>query len=548
MRFARRRLATKCVCFGLVALICVPDAAAWGPRARKAIAMGALQLVRTQDRYAYKSPENNYEADLLRGAEDGFEQLRASIPMQNEEQATGAVFHQIMLLRSAKEKGMGSYFAYRMGVLGALSASIIVPYGVPFNEEDAAMKEKLIADLATMTIGFTFTQRSEPLTYIRSVDTYFHEKRMFYGNDRQLIADDYRAGRGKTGFLAQAAQTYFDRSVDAVADSWFTVFRRAGESTDMTLSPKILADYFVQDVGYLLSVGKNFRQAELTYRIFEDINPPDNVEAFETLGDMFYAFGETNFSVEAKERGVREWQRAYQHPGPQRQRASKKLAEHFITAGEDYYRKQPGEDDEDYLKLALQSFQNALQFERTNDIAASRITETTKAIKERDERYELQLAVIDNAALGIAEAERSRIAENYADALTTYNQVLNGLGVVAESEFRDLSDRADETANTVNKARNEIYDAVLDRADQFMDTGDRAIEERRFDEALGSYALVDSTLSTIPTEEGSSNAERKAAAIEAAQTKIAEANTAKERFLADQAAAAEAAAAAKPKS
>lgn len=515
-----KRLMIGALCFALFA----GEAMAWGPRAQKAISMGAVQLIRREFSSAFKARESNYETDLLRGAEDGIDALAESVPINTDAQAVAAVMHEIELLRAARDYGEGSYFAYRMGVLSALVSEVVLPYGIPFSEEHRAVKAKVDADLDRHLDEYSFAPKGNSYVYLRTVDQYFKEKRVFYPDDLILIADDYERGKRYRGFLSEAGQTYFSRAIESVVDAWYTVLLPRGP-VGVPPSPRILTWYFVDEIGYLLNIGKNLQQANRVYGVFEKVNP-GMMDPFEKIGDYYFSFG----SMEARERGVREWKIAQRNAGPQRRRASKKLARHYIEKGQRFFRKSEGPESGDTdLESALRAFQSALEFDRTNELAADRINDTTVAINERSVRYEMQRGFVDNALIVSVHAEKSRLEERYKDAFGDYNSALDVLAMVGP-EFKDLSATATENIDQIGKSIKAITREVLARARQHMDDGDDALMGNRFAQAVGSYEMVAPTVKDIPAREGTSNAQRKQDLIDEALGRIGDAKVAEQRY------------------
>ena len=529
LRIPRR--ATQLVAVALFTLIFTLDAAAWGARGRKAITMAALQVIRERFNDAFKADKSEYHPDLLKGAEDGIGLIQKNQPMQNDDQTLAAIQHEIQLLREIRERGTGSYFAYRMGTLAALVSEVIIPYGIAYSESDRRLQGLLDEDLDAMVPTFEYSTAYRDPVYLRSMREYFADKRLYYPNDLKLVADDYASGRGPRGFLSEAGQTYFTRAVEAVTDAWFTVLYRAGE--DAPISPRFTARYYVNEIEYLINEKKNLAQADRAYSMFREIDP-GMPEVYEHIGDLYYAFG----TDAARERGVKEWQIAQSQPGPQRQRAAAKLAKHYIERGDDFYRKgKSANAAHTDLNESLRSFQQALEFDRSNDIAAARIKETTAAIKARDEKEAFMNNVIANALAVTAEAERAGLQSDFAVAIHTYRQALGLLDVV-DNEFKELKAVADETRGTINKAIKGIYSEVLNRGEVLIEDGNRALEERRFEDAIASYSMVSQVVAAIPAEENSITADNKNEIIQRAANLTDEAKLAQARFQEDQAAAA----------
>ncbi len=500
------------------------DAMAWGPRARQAIALAALQLVRREVPDAFIAGDVRYDQDVMRGAIDGPDILGDDLPLNNDAQTVDAVGSEIQILREARARGAGSHFAYRMGVLSALVSDVILPFGFGYDEAEDALRARIRADLEEHVSVFTYSPLRKPFHYVRSPRLYFEAKRSFFHDDRLLIADEYARGRGYDGFLAEAGPVYFDRAVSAVADVWYTVFREQGARTDVKPSSRQLSLYYIDEIGYLLEVMGSMEYADRAYGVFKEVNPTFWM-AYLEIGDLFYAFGTEKGTL----RGVEEWKIAQRVPGKSRKLASQRLGEHFIDEGESLFRKSSGPDAlESDLPDALRAFQQALEFDRTNNEAARRISETSVAISERRQRYELQQRFIDNAMGIIKFAERSRFDKNFDSAITSYNQALNLVELIT-TDFKSLHATARETSSSIRKDIKSVISEVLDAANISIEKGDAQMLNSNYDEAIKFYESVETIVNVIPTEKNDINEQRKQDLIDTANVQIREAQMQKKR-------------------
>ena len=514
------RITAVAICF----VIFTQDAMAWGPRARQAIALAALQLTRRETPDAFIAGESSYEEYLMRGAVDGAEILGGNIPLNNDLQTIDAVGSEIQILREARARGAGSHFAYRMGVLSALVSDVILPFGFTYNEAEDVLRERIRADLDEHVRVFTYSPLRRAYHYVRSPRFYFEAKRSFFHDDRLLIADEYSRGRGYDGFLAEAGPVYFDRAVNAVADVWYTVFREQGGVTDVKPSSRQLSRYYIDEIGYLLEVMRSMKYADRAYGVFKEINPGIWL-AYLEIGDLFYAFG----TPEGKLRGVEEWKIAQRVPGKARKLASQRLGTHFVTEGERLFRNSAGPDAlESNLPDALRAFQQALEFDRTNDEAARRISETSVAINERRKQYELQQRFIDSAMGMIKFAERSRMDKDFASAIMSYNQALKLVDLIT-TDFKNLHATARETSSTVRKDIKSVISEVLDAANIAIEKGEAQMLRKDYDKAITFYGSVETIVNDILAEEGSINEQRKQDLIDTASVQIRDAQLAKKR-------------------
>src|SRR5690606_12411056 len=157
----------------------------------------------------------------------------------------------------------------------------------------------------------------------------FHELLSPYEDAHKLIALDYRQGQDFNGYMRNGSDLFFQNSVQAISDVWFTVLRSQGDVTDAPPSDKAVTWYYVDEIDYLLNERNNVREAERVYRILAEENP-GIAAAYEKVGDIFYNYAREDM----KTRGVQVWMVALDDAaGAERRRINSKLAGHYLDAG-----------------------------------------------------------------------------------------------------------------------------------------------------------------------------------------------------------------------
>jgi len=384
----------------------------------------------------------------------------------------------------------------------------------------------MMADIESDIDNYSFMPAAHNREFVRDMVTYMKMHRGFYGEDKLLIANDYKSGVGYNGFLKQGGRAYFTKTVETVADVWNTVLRAAPEGREMMEpSPRTLTWYFVDEMNYLLKTKSNVQQAKRVYENFEKVNP-QIVEAYEKVGDIFY----TVDSRDSKSRGIEEWQKAYSLGGPERPRLGQKLAAHFLEEGKGFLDRagKPGAEDTD-LPTALNSFEQALTYDRTSQEAAKLIQDTNTAIQARNERLEMTINIISTGEKVRAEADNFRDKQDWANAIKTYRQA-TGFFEAVDEEFKEQSNTAKENVRKLKKSIQDVVNDVLDAASSAIDEGDRAKEGNRFDEAIANYDKVAAIVSVIPDDEHPTVIQDKANMVQMVAKKKEEANVAKVRY------------------
>lgn len=504
-----------------------PDAAAWGWRARRAIAVSAIQMVRKEHSDVFRAEETSYEEDVLRGAEAGAEILKTQVPLQNDTEAISAVSDQVQLLREVRKAGRGSYFAFRMGVLSALVADLIMPYGMVWSASDAQLRVQIESDIDAALEGYSFIPSSLDPEYVRDARAYFSSARKFYAENKRMIASDYATGKGYSGFLSNGGEAYFGDAIEAVTDLWCTVLRIEGDPSDAVPSPVTVATYHVNEIAYLLTEKRNPKQAQAAYDRFSAANP-GLPELYEQIGDLFYGYG----TRETQDRAVREWRIAYTQGGPERVRVGGKLAAHYIHVGEaclDRASKPAASDKE--LPDAREAFSLALEFDRSSVVAEDALNKTNIAIQEREQRRQLAVNIIASGEKVMKEAERYRMNKepgSLANAIATYKQA-GALFEAVDDEFPDQAKAAKESIKSANKSVGDAIIEILEMATAAISSGDSAVSEHRWDDAFAKYDSVPNIVSVIPDDDATHSRHKKEVVDEAAR-KRQEGETSKKRF------------------
>lgn len=480
---------------------------AWGPKAQQAITLTSLQLLRQRQADVLQTAQVRLDADVVKGSEQGWESLDPPLTLGTDARAMEAIDAEIQLLRGVRKYGMGSYFAYRMGVLSSLVADAMLPLALEQSPEAQRHRQQIEADIDARLDRYSFMPTRPKQVYIRTASEYFRTYRAFYADNRRMIVNDYDRGVGYQGLLSEAGPVIFGRAVESVADAWHTVLATTPLDVDVDPSPQALTWYFVNAIRYLLYEKDNYQQAVQTYDILERVNPgiPD---AYIVLGDLFYQYG----TGEAVERGVREWKIAQRIPGAHRQETAAKLAKHYIAAGQAFLETGvlPSSPETD-LQNALKNFSLALEYQSTNAEAAERINAANAALVTRQKNHEMATQYLSSAETVVQKAEQSRLMEDFASAIATYNNASSVYALVLENpdyQFPELVAAAQRGVANVKKSIRDVLKQVLENAHLAIETGDRAVDEREYQRAIDSYGMVQSILTVIPEDQSSQAAEK----------------------------------------
>lgn len=499
------------LCLSLVS----QDACAWGPRARRATAAAAMSQVRRDVGVMFAGGGRVYERDLIRGAEAGMDLFDTLGSTASEAEALDTIMNEIELLRTIRHRGAGSYLAYRMGVLSSLVAQVMMPYGFPRTPEERDLYARMMTDIERHVDTYHFDSHRSRVVFIDHPQEYFAAKRPFLEDDRAMILEAYELGRGYGSFMDKAGPSYFQRSVEAVADAWNTIINAPDSIQHKSAADWVVAKYYIAEIGFQLEVKKNIKSAGRAYRDFVEVSP-GNMEHYIDIGDLYYAYA----TPESKERGVHEWKLARRAPGPHARVAARRISAHYLTKGELLFERAhtPEALDTD-LEDARRAFQVALEHDGTSERAAGLISEATIAIAQRRELYDQQQQFIDSAILVRENAERSLLEGDFADALSSFQMALNTVEMVGP-EFADLQEEAKDISGSLRKDVKNVISDIFDLANKKIAEGDTMASGSKYEEALNTYRTVKSILDNVPEEEGSIDTQRKLDLVDLVNEKI----------------------------
>ncbi len=480
----RLRIVRMWIAAALLSGLAAQEAMAWGPMARRAVTGTALQMLRRSYPDVFKAEDSNFEGDLIRGALDGPSALRESLPMDSDAALVNSIGAQINQLRQARETRVGSYFAYRMGVLSALVGDYFMPFAGDESAKAQQTVSRIEADLEQHLDSFRYQASRSNLQFIRYPNEYFRDRRKFFEDAELLIAADYApGGPGYEGYMKNGGQAFFSNAVEAITDVWNTVLAREGVGTS---SEEALTWYLVDEIEYLLSVKKNVREAERTQEMFTRVNRND-FEAYEKVADYFYGFGgEIGTDI-----GLRMWETSLTASGPERRRVLGKLAEHYMNEGEKVYElsKQPNAP-KDALERAKVQFLRALEYDRNSQAAASKVKEVQAAIEDKLEQQMAMMELVSSAQEMMRKAEGDMARKAYESSLSTFERSIHTFSQVS-SEFEEQARASSEGTERAKSQINRLINTVFDEGRSFLNQGDDFFDQKKFAEAIGEYKKVD---------------------------------------------------------
>ena len=529
----RRKTALRTITVvALLVLFPASEALAWGPNAKSAIINTAIHMTRRVHNEAFRSLGHGetyrphaqvYDGDVVRGTHAGLDAIREISPPISEEMAIAEVERQIQILRAVRDDGTGSYFAYRMGALGALVANLMFPYGIPRTEAEETLSRQLIEDVEDRLREFPFQARRQGRIAIDVPTEYFRRQRAFHQQAMQVIASDYQQSRGYDGYMNNAAPRLFSSSIEAVTDAWHTVLRSQAPLEGQPATREELTWFYTDEIEYLLNVRGHARGADEAYRKFQRVNP-GLYAPFEEIGDAFYAFGD-------HERAVREWEYALNLDGADRRRVAQKLAGHFMDLGLDALAIAESEPTrrEEALEEAQWAFRNVLRYDPRDDQAPELMGEVNAMAQEHREQLRMVTQIMSGAESVLSEARSDVEAGDYGAAFSAFfraRELYESVG----SDFPDHYRQAQERLREIEVAVRRGVERLLDDAYEALADGRDAVNAQNFDAARDYYRLAREIADEIPVEEDDAFSEDQRELLDEVSEALDEAQAAEQQW------------------
>ncbi len=184
------------------------------------------------------------------------------------------------------------------------------------------------------------------------------------GND--LISGEYQAGTGFRGTAVTRLGIDISRSVNAVADVWWTII--TSQTVPGNISERQLQDYVVSAYEYYVERGNEAEidAADANYRKLTTYSADMSAR----IGDLLYAAG-------MRERAVKEYEAAVA-AAPERRDIVEKIGNYHAERAEESLEK-------GLLEEAMAGFEKALSVNMLHPTAEKRRLEVAAMIQQRDE-------------------------------------------------------------------------------------------------------------------------------------------------------------------
>jgi len=473
-----RRLISTCLLLVLASGATMSTAMAWGPKASRAISLGALQVLRRDFEKLFEGREE----DLVAGAMISDRDMLRYAVQGGQIEPFEPVVREIALLRDANERGLTDYLVYRFGVLAKMTAHVVQPYGIPQNEEEKKLKARLDADIEEHIDSLKLSYRPVVRESVYYPTRYFKERMRFLEDDKYFIKHAYTEGPGYGDYTKRAVAKHFEDAVNTVADVLYTVLGDREYFGETPPSPRDVTQYYVGQVEYFLNKSRP-EEAEEAYARFTELNP-NLASPYEQLGDAYYRAGDY-------ERAMREYRRGL------RMRASWPEVEDKIVR---YYTQQGAislsQKTREALQQARQFYELALNVSPGNPVAVSGQERAKAEIQAMDARLDRDRELLDGADRLFAEAQAAQTRQDLAAAVDLYEKGAAVYSLVS-TEFKDEHGLAKEASSDCEIAIRSILTNAILEAKDLMNKASQAELEASYESAIRLYERVPGAVSVV---------------------------------------------------
>lgn len=401
---------TRMCLVGLLSIGFSLAAAAWGAKTQRAIVSTAVHVLSYENDLALKS----LNKDFVAGGSVSQEELNRMFPGY-ERAAIKTIENEMNLLGSVRGESLDGYLAYRLGLLGQLVARLTSP----MEGESPAIRESYYRDVdrAVERVNYKGGKRKivDPAAFFKMV---VEEARF----QTAVMLKDYQSGLGFGGVAGGALNADASRSINAVADVWYTVL--SGGTSSGRVAAEHVREYVVGGMGYYAGRG-NVNETNAAYARYQKLLS-FTPEVREQIGDLYFEMG-------AYDRAIAEYN-AVAEAQPQNRRVTEKIAEYYVKQGDTAL-------DDEALEDALRSYTEASNVDKLNESAQRKKIEAEAMIGERDARMNKSREALQRADALRLESDRVAVRGNYSEAvmhLAEAQTLLDGIS----TEFVEIQQQA----------------------------------------------------------------------------------------------------------
>lgn len=423
---------TRTILVTVAAGMIAGPACAWGPDAEVNIVAAAAQLLSKTE----SIPLTNLQNDIRNGADTSELEVAALIP-KSDIDPVGSIGAEMLMLQAVRDSRVDPYFAYRLGVLGKLVAKVTGPMETAEVQFRTLYYDDVERNIGNVNLQTQPRRRVDPAPYFRDLQREAAARAV-------VIEQDYREGLGFEGLAQQALSADVSRSINAVADVWYTVLR--GGAQVAGISRDRVQQYYLGAVAFFIA-RDNLREAGRAYDVLLE-RGSDQIAIRKQVADMYYDAGHYSRAMDEYMRILSE------EPG--RRAVVERVAEYYMKLGDEAMEQEKLED-------ALHAYEQAVEADPVSEDAQGKLIQARTAINDRDGRLASDQAALE-AALELEErAENYARAETFTEAMDLFRQARRLYEQVSQEfpeEYRDAQIGLNNVSRRMNQLRQELMTNV----------------------------------------------------------------------------------------
>lgn len=457
------RVNTTIILAVLCCSVAAPCAVAWSPKTEVTLVDFALNLMSKQGNFPLKPKQ-----EVIReGASTPTDQILQQYPALATDPAR-AIDAEMNILQAAGQAGFDTYFAYRLGVLGKM----VTMTTTPLRDVSAMFRDRYETDVEGNIDRLAIQTSARAVVDARS---YFPELAARTAARDTLILKDYQDGVGFGGVAKTSLPTDAGRTVDAVADVWFTLL--TAKTQTVAVSEDQLRQYALGAYAFYIARRNPAEIDAASARLDKLVSPTPDMRV--RLGDYYY---------EAKlyERAMAEYQRA-READPARRDVVEKISAYYVEEGDRFL-------EDGALEKALKAYMAALDANALHPTAQAKRLEAERLIAERDARQDEQLNALNEAAGLEAQADQHAISGFYAAAIAQLAEANKAYETI-NNEFPEIYAKATRGIRDNQNRIRELRDGLIANAQQFSGSGFG--DDVRDLARLGAQQLDNDTLQSL---------------------------------------------------
>lgn len=407
----------------------------WGPTSQISIVTNAIHLIDKELNASLKK----LETEIRNGAGITDETFYAIIPTAKTDPIR-AIETEINLLIAVKPKKIDPYYAFRLGVLGKLTAQATSP----LQNADPTIRILYNSDVEKMIEKVSL--RTTPRQKVNSPVYFAQLNRQIQSRDK-IFEQEYKSNIGFKGTASTTLPECVSISINAVADVWFTIL--VPRQVVSNVSEVALRDYALQG-GIFYAKRGNVEEIRNNLQKLSDLVP--------FTEEMYIQIGDTLLAMELNELGIEQYKNAL-NLNPNRKEISRKIADFYVDKGNKSLANKK-------LEEALELFKNAILADPLHPEADRLRLETEQSIKERDTRLAQTKEALERAEKLQSTAEQEALTGRIAESIVLLRQALATYDEVSD-EFPLENQQKNKGIRIVNAKIQELKGQLLNSAKNF---------------------------------------------------------------------------------